>query len=837
MKNVRNVSATLRFLSALLILCLALALSAPLSSSAATPTPTRPLLSTPMPTPIGGALIAQEFALASLNVRNLEILSPQGSAQFSFEVPDNWRLAGNNVLYLNLQFVESGAEAAVPDIMPVTRFEIRLNNQLIYEASFSTSMEAPQTVAVPLPLSAIRTDRARQNFALAMDARDHCNSNRQARIIVRADLSYLHFEYERLLPTLNLALFPRPFYNNLLANQPETALLVLPDAFTRADLELAFSLAAGIGKLTGNQVRLKVTTPALLDAENRRENNLIVLGRPTDNALLAELYAANLLPTRYQAETNTFSVGQAEIAPEEGIVQLIAHPENPYLAVLIFSGSTERAIQKAVRAFAGKVDGFGLEGPLAIVREVRPLSERRVGDQLREVQTFADLGIETITTFGVGSQFADVRFVVPNGVRISEAAYVEIVFDYSDTLKEAQTSLSILLNETPINSVNIGAGSDFAKRPSPHRVRAPIPPSAVRAGEGNLLSLQVESRGNWGCNLPNPATIWLNVRSESLLALPRAAVDVAQQRPLVSDFPAPFSEYADLHNVLFVLPDRPSLVELEQALRLMARLGALTEGGERFAPRIALGDQLPSDLDLAQYHIILYGRPSTNSLLRSIADKLPQPFTNGTDSLEQLLDDVVLRLPPNFEIGVLQAQPSLWNPRRVLLTITGTSSLGETFAMLAMQAVTFFRGDLNGNVVYVTQNNVYAANTYRSRYAVDIAADIPTLVAESTRMASATPTPNRVFTVTPGPTETLTPTATPSLTPTPSPIFSPTPFVPTPTPLPTFAPLPTDALQVETPEPPSWIALLIALTAGVLLATAAFGLWSAARAIQKRRQE
>ncbi len=834
----RNVSARLSTLIvSALALCAMLAAASPSLISAATPTPSLPPFSTPLPAPAGGALIAQDFALAGLNVRNFEIVSPQGSAQFSFDVPDNWRLAGNNVLYLNLQFMESGGAPSESAVQPITRFEVRLNNQLIYEAFFSASMSAAETVAIALPLEAINAQRARQTVALAMDARDHCLSNRQARIVVRADLSYLHFEYERLRPTLNLALFPRPLYNNLPANQTETAFLVLPDSFTQSDLENALSLAAGIGRLTGNQVRLKVTTSAALDAENRRENNLILLGTPADNALLSALYAENRFPTRYDVATNTFSVGGVAIAPEEGIVQLIAHPENPYLAVLGFSGSTAGAVQKAIRAFAGRVDTFGLEGALAIVRDVRPLSQQRVGAQLRNAQTFAELGAETITTFGVGSQFADVRFAVPNGVRISEAAYVEIVFDYSDTLKEAQTSLNILLNETPINSVNIGAGSEYAQRPSPHRVRAPIPPSAVRTGEGNILTVQVESRGNWGCNLPNPATIWLNVRPESVLALPYAATDDALRPPLVSDFPVPFSDFSDLHDVLFVLPDQPSLVEIEQALRLVARLGALTENGERFAPRLALGQQLPGGVDLAQHHILLYGRPSTNSLLRSIADKLPQPFAAGTDSLEQLLDDVVLRLPPGFEIGVLQAQPSLWNPRRVLLTVTGTSSAGETFAMLAMQAVTFFRGDLNGNVVYVTQNSVYAANTYRSRYAVDIEADIPTLVAETTRAADATPTLNRVFTVTPEPTETPTPTVTPSLTPTPSPIFSPTPFVPTPTPLPTFEPLPTEALAVETPDRPSWIAILLALTAGALMATAAFGLWSLVRTIQKRRQE
>ncbi|MFQ3536919.1 MAG: hypothetical protein SNJ58_13705, partial [Aggregatilineales bacterium] len=63
----RNVSAHFQLLVVGLALLMLFMPGAPLLISATTPTPSLPPLSTP--SPIGGALIAQDFALASLNVR------------------------------------------------------------------------------------------------------------------------------------------------------------------------------------------------------------------------------------------------------------------------------------------------------------------------------------------------------------------------------------------------------------------------------------------------------------------------------------------------------------------------------------------------------------------------------------------------------------------------------------------------------------------------------------------------------------------------------------------------------------------------------------------------
>lgn len=791
----------------------------------ATPTPLT--FATPSAAQPNGALIAQEFSLASLGVRNLELRSPQGSAQFSFEVPDNWLASGNNSLTLNVEYFESGAsgELATRTSPPISVLEVRVNGILAQNTSYTANHRGAQQLVIPLPSSVmVDATRPRKSITLSLDARDHCESNLQSHLFIRSDLSFVRFEYQKLPPPLNLALFPRPFYNNPLLAENETVMFVLPQHYTPADVEAAMSLAAALGARSGNQLQIKITTPEALDATNRRLNNLIVFGTPGTNALLDSLYAANQLPTRL--EGGRLFVGSTEIASDEGVAQIIAHPEDPMLAIMTFTGATTEAMLKAVRAFSRTGRAFGLEGPLAIIKEVRPELTQEATPST--IQDFGTLGGENITIFGVGSQFADLRFSVPYGQQLSDSAYVELVFEYADTLKEVRSTVNLAINEVPVNSIDIGEGSQLASRSGPHRVRAPIPPNAIRAGEANFLQLQLSTSGNWGCNLPDPSTVWLNVRADSTLNLPLRPVDVNTTLPLISEFPAPFNGRPDLSDVLYVLPNVPSVEDVERALRIFSRIGVAVENGRYFAPRAAFGT-LPEGINLAEYHLLVAGRPSNNQFLAELSGKLPQTFVAGSDQLGPIPSGVTLRLPPNFEIGMVQSIRSEWNPNRVVVVMSGNGILGESYATLLMLGLSFGRAELEGNVIYVTNNSIYALKSDARWQLEDAATEVPQLGTYTAQLGSSTPTPNPVFTVTPGatPTQTLPP---PSATPTATSAFTPTPAAPI---FPTLAP---QELIPESPDQPSWLLGLVAITGVVLLGAGAYALLSLLRWLSSRRR-
>jgi hypothetical protein len=806
--------------------------------STATPaaTPTALTFATPVPV-AANVLIAQEFTLASLGVRNLEIVSPQGSAQFSFEVPENWVASGNNTLTFNVEFFQSGGGVAKETDKlvspPVSTLDVRLGNQIIGSVSFrEEDSNTARSFTFRLPTDLIMAAPPRRKIiSFSLDARDHCESNLLARVFIRSDLSFLHFEYQRAAPSLNLRDFPVPFYNNPLGDQTEVVQFVLPNAYTPADLEAAMSLSAGFGRLTGDQLELKIATESELAPEFRVRNNMIFIGKPQDHQLIRSLYAANLLTTRW-TDSGQFTVGNQPVESDEGIVELIANPENSMQAVMVVTGATDAAILKAARAFAGPVRVVGLDGPLALIRNVPPAATTFAGAFEREMRTFAEMGYEQTILFGVGNQFADFRFSLPANTRLKQEAYVNLVFDYSDTMRMSNTTVALLVNEQPIGTLEIDAKRLPAE--GPLTLRAPIPPSFVRPGEANSLTVVSSTSGNWGCRLPSPEVAWISVRPESSLSLPSTPVDPKNIAPLVSNFPLPFNAYSDLNDVLVILPDQPANVDLERALRMMSRLGSETTNGAFFRARAAFGPRA-NDLNLAQYNVILLGRPINNSVLAGLNENLPQKFQPGTDQLIQIAESVEIRLPPGFDIGVIQTLKSPWAAGRFVLVVTGTSNIGESYATNAVLGQTFARSEQVGAVVFVTSNTIFAVATPEW---LDISTDVPDLATQTALQGTFAPTQSSANTVTPGPTPTPTITNTPRPTNSPTPLFTPTidNTTPTPTPLPTLTPLPEAELLPEMPDRPRWLFGLAVVTVVVAIVSIVAGGISIVNFIRRRNK-
>lgn len=804
----------------------------PTSTPAATPTALT--FATPVPV-AANILIAQEFTLASLGVRNLEIVSPQGSAQFSFEVPENWLASGNNALTFNVEFFQSGGGvAAGADEMvspPVSTLDVRLGNQIIGSVSFQEQdNNTSRSLTFSLPTDQVTaTTPRRKIISFSLDARDHCESNLLARVFIRSDLSFLRFEYQRAAPSLNLQDFPVPFYNNPLGDQTETVLFVLPDAYTPADLEAAMSLSAGLGRLTGDQLQLKIATESELTPEFRIRNNLIYIGKPQNHQLIRSLYAANLLTTRW-SDSGQFTVGNQQLLPDEGIAELIANPENAMQAVMVITGATDEAVLKAARAFAGPVRVVGLDGPVALIRNVPPAATEFAGAFERETRTFAEIGYEQTTLFGVGNQFADFRFSLPANTRLKQEAYVDLVFDYSDTMRTSNTTVAMLVNEQPIGTLEISAERLPAE--GPLHLRAPIPPSFVRPGEANSLTVVSSTSGNWGCRLPSPETAWVSIRPESSLSLPSTRVDPKNITPLVSNFPLPFNTYSDLNDTLVILPDQPTSLDLERTIRMMSRLGSETTNGAFFRARAAFGPRA-NDLNLAQYNVILLGRPTTNSVLAGLNESLPQKFEKDSDQPIQIADSVEIRLPPGFDVGIIQKLKSPWAAGRFVLVVTGTSNIGEGYATSAVLGQTFARSEQAGAVVFVTNNTIFAVATPEW---LDISTDVPDLATQTALQGTVAPTQPGSNTVTPGPTPTPTITNTPRPTNSPTPLFTATidNTTPTTTPLPTLTPLPEAELLPEEPVQPRWLFVLAVVAAVVSVVSAIAGILSTVRLIRRR---
>ena len=802
----------------------------------------------PPPTQIASdTVFGQQVTLAEIFIESLELESPQGSVDIFFRIPDDWQPVAGSALQLDVDYFESVVAEQSGETLQgslVSQLDVTLDGILVSSTSFTSDNTGRQILEIPLPEDILQDEQTRfHNLNLRLDAQDHCEVNARSRITSDGRRSSIRFAYQEFAPILDLAQYPRPIYNQPLPPEIEQVWMVLPDNPTLADYQAAASVATGLGYLTDNDVRIGTTTASLLSAQDRLNNHLILIGQPDRNILTRGFYDRNLLPTS-RSSSGAITANGVEITTTDGIVQLVQHPDNTNRAVIVVTGQSDIALMKAAQALAGPPSSMGLGGTLAVIAETQPVV-RLNRDERGSVapvftRTFAELGIdEDITLTGLGGQVANIQFDVPIGGVVTEDAYVDILFNNAMSVEVGNnSSLTVLINEVPVaSSVLTGRENviDTGGIVEPRRLRARIPGDAIRPGESNSMTIFVDTRGEWECDIPALQSIWVNISRSSVIHLPQAILPPELDVPLVSYFPAPFNNVPNLSNIMVSLPVEPTLDDVNSMVGMLARLASGVSAGEGFTPVVFTGS-IPAGTNLEDHDFIVIGRPTTNPFLALLNDNLPQPFVPGTDDLQQVIDDVSYRLLPGFNIGLLQTLNSPWNTDKAVFVMTGTSEGGQRTAAIAMLSGNFFRFQLQGNIVYVTDTSISAVDTRDVVNVLELLQEVPSLL-QATPLPTNTPRP--LITVTPA--ETVTPSPVPTEGPTipPTLIFTLTPEPTVPTAIPTLEPLPQippEQLEAVSVERPDWILGLLAVTGISVLASLIYGLMRTIAYMRRQRK-
>ncbi|MEO8392320.1 MAG: cellulose biosynthesis cyclic di-GMP-binding regulatory protein BcsB, partial [Chloroflexota bacterium] len=514
----------------------------------------------------------------------------------------------------------------------------------------------------------------------------------------------------------------------------------------------------------------------------------------------------------------------------------IANPENPNRAMLVVTGQSPEAVKKAAQALSDPTLRLGQSGTLMIVTDVHPSTTAAAVNIVTNRATFADLGYGTqdLQVNGLGTSFLDVQFKLPQGYQADAGSFVELYFNAADTLADSTSVVSVFMNDTPLQSIALSTTTaaqtavsvDSAGR---HVLHAVIPASSLIPGELNDLSIQVDIEGQWHCAPPNDSSLWFAVSPDSFISVPRSAKTQVATTRTVGQFPASFTQSPDLHDVWFVLPTQPTALDFQQLIDLTQKLGVSTLSGATFNPHVSFGE-LPKDADTASYNFIVLGLPSTNPFLNGLNKSLPQPFIPGSDTIQQIIDNVVYQLPAQFNLGILQTLPSDWNPDHTVLVITGITPQGQKEAGQILTAGIVPRSQLTGNVVFSRSTGIISVDTgaQQRRLDANLTAQSPLSTQE------ATEPPATLQALTPSPESSPEPSAT---------IYQiqaaevdglPTATLveATPTAIPTYTPLPTELLEPAKVEQPQWVNGLIIVTGGIILLTLLYGL---IRLIRSRR--
>jgi hypothetical protein len=773
---------------------------------------------TATPTPIpgvpelsgNGLLLARDIPLSSLFIPNLELLSPESSIDFFFRLPQDWLPGTPTSLFLSIDYSESvTARDGETATGLSSRFDVRVDDILVSTINMTAANTGTQLLEIPIPdalMTASNTNFHTVEFTLS--ARDFCRVSAETRVNINTVESYLRFTYQEALPTLDLAFYPMPFFNNPIGNETESVIFVLPQNPSDGALEAVASIAAGLGKLTGDELGMRFVFDNELTPEEWQTSNLILIGEVSAHHQISDLYRRNMMPTTWDG-SNLLADGQP-LESDDGVMHLIANPDSAARAILVVTGQSDTAVAHAGQALGGKPSILGITGNTGIVYEARSLFRAEGLSAASPPGTYyvgEFNNNQDIVLTGVGVQVASIDFDVPLGGDVTQDAFIEILYNNSALLSGVNSSLSLTVNDVPITSVDLRRNlteqpADAALVNETFRtLHAQIPEGVIEPGERNNVTIYADMQGDWGCDIPDASTIWVTISKQSYLYLPQQQSTNDELYPLMVQFPRPYNIVPDLSDILISMPDMVTGVEGTQLVEIMSYLGGATRFGEGFRPEIRRGAIEEEEAFLSEYNILVLGRPSNNSFLRFLNDSpppegmerrrsslLPQPFASDSDDFVQVLDDVSYRLRDRMAVGVMQVFVSPWNPEKRVTVISGTEGFGQLAATHALLDIPFGRVQLEGDVVFATFNDAFPVDTRNIFDPSEILLVVPEVAggtvdgtpsATALQVGEGTPSPIAAtaqpttdplvaITFTPTPTNTPEPTATPFIPPTPT---------------------------------------------------------------------
>jgi hypothetical protein len=286
----------------------------------------------------------------------------------------------------------------------------------------------------------------------------------------------------------------------------------------------------------------------------------------------------------------------------------------------------------------------------------------------QNVVAFERLGVTDQTLSGVfdGTRYL---FNIPANWRLASGAQAQLDLSVFFPVGSAQQRLGGFL-EMRFNRVLIGTVE--LTQPGDQRVVFDIPDQALTSMRSDgRHEFEVALDNPTGCDVaPNERTAVV-IRSTSRFVLPHTLA------PLDTDLrnlPRPiFQGSFDPDQATIVIPDTPSINDLQAALTVAASFGRLTEGRlqidlttvQRLSPQARTGR-----------HLILVG---SHTGLAPLARNLDLPATlreNGFAAPGATPDD-----------GILQMIISPWNSERVVLVVSGASEAASCEGGRALSAV------------------------------------------------------------------------------------------------------------------------------------------------------
>jgi hypothetical protein len=651
------------------------------------------------------------FTFQQLRLDPITLTGPLSSATVQVGLPAHWSPSGNAQLRLSFStaspgFQElrpaesvSGSVAAGAASVPLRQAgNLRVSWNGAPLANVPLNSTGSRAVAIDIPARVLSATQpgAAQALSFQLEDLEQCGKNEQTRIVIQPN-SALVVPHQVVPVPRDLRLLPFPLQQRSFA--PDEVVIVVPDQPTAEELQAAFNVAAGLGRMTQGKLVLNLTTVGALDEATRSRAHLILIGKPASMSLLT------LIQLPLKLSGNSFEAA----TPDNGVLQMAESPWNPQRVVLVVSGASD-----AGTALAGKGLGSGdvrasRFTDLALISG-EPAAQAPNINLISALDTpLANFGYGEVQLRGPGRQIASYTFSLPEGQLPTAGAYFQASYVHSALIDADRSSLTVLLNGSRIGSLSLGEDSTRLAQ-----AQVVLPQDGLHAGE-NHITLEADVQPRDPCALMTD-DLWISLRNDSLLHLPLATQESAAPRKvsLTTHLGAMLSQ-PNLSNQLFVVgPDdaRGWVLAARLAYGLGAQqLGSTLEKSVGFSDVGAAFSTALPEAAVKQRDVIVVGKASAlRGMVEALNRVLPASFPAENDVAVERDAALQYRAPEGADIGYVQLAQSPWSGGRSVLAVMGSSDAGLVAATNALLQADK-RAQISGNLAYINGEQIVAKDS------------------------------------------------------------------------------------------------------------------------------
>jgi len=220
-----------------------------------------------------------------LGRKEIQLIGPLDATDFSFALPADWKLTTGAKLNVALavSFNAIGqvqSTSAAPIVNSLTAaggtLSVSFNNVLLGVLQLNQFGEVQENLSIPdNALTSVRSD-GHMDLSFIFDSSYACNVNQQMIVSIHTSSQFV-LPHNSVALSTGLANFPQPIYQGSFI--PDSAILVVPDQPSAADLQEAMTVAAGLGNLSYGHLLLDMTTVNQLTSDQKLANHLIFVGK------------------------------------------------------------------------------------------------------------------------------------------------------------------------------------------------------------------------------------------------------------------------------------------------------------------------------------------------------------------------------------------------------------------------------------------------------------------------------------------------------------------------------------------------------------------------------